>query len=131
MAVRALLDTQVFLWMAAAPEALSADARRVLEASDSELFLSAASVWEISIKSGLGKLKLPEAIDAYVPDRARRLALSHLPISVTHALAVAELPDHHRDPFDRMLVAQARIELLTLVTADAALARYDVDVLRA
>jgi PIN domain nuclease of toxin-antitoxin system len=129
--MKALLDTQVFLWMAADPEALSTDARDAIEAPGAELYLSAAAVWEISIKSALGKLTLPETVATYVRDRLHRLELIPLPISLTHAIEVAGLPPHHRDPFDRMLVAQARSERMVLISADRQLAAYEVEILPA
>ena len=93
-------------------------------------YLSAASAWEIAIKHALGKLPLPEPPPIYVPERMRLSRFEGLAVTHTHALAVASLPPHHRDPFDRILVAQARVEGLALVTADAALEPYDVPMVR-
>jgi PIN domain nuclease of toxin-antitoxin system len=129
--VRFLLDTHVWLWAVSAPERLGDQAREVLTAADNELLLSAASVWEISIKVGLGKLTLPEPPDLFVPGRMARDRITALPVTVTHALAVANLPFVHRDPFDRMLVAQAKTEDLPFLTADPVFLRYDVEVLPA
>jgi len=126
--VRLLLDTHVWLWAVSAPERLGDQAREVLEAADNELLLSAASVWEISIKVGLGKLTLPEPPDRFVPGRMARDRIAALPVTVPHALAVANLPSVHRDPFDRMLVAQAKTEVLPILTADPVFLRYDVEV---
>jgi prevent-host-death family protein len=92
-------------------------------------FLSAASAWEIAIKVGLGKLKLPEPPARYVPARLAEQGMDALPIDHGHALRVAELPDHHADPFDRLLVAQAQLERMTLMTADPQLLAYEVDTL--
>jgi PIN domain nuclease of toxin-antitoxin system len=122
-----LVDTQVFLWMQTAPERLGS-ARPLIEDEGTELFLSAASSWEIAIKWALDKLPLPEPPDRYVPDRMQRSAMTALAVSHHHALAVAELPTHHRDPFDRLLVAQATSEGLPLITADAALRPYDIEI---
>src|SRR5919197_5330170 len=108
--MRILLDTQCWLWMAAAPEKLSAPALSLVQTTDNELFLSAASAWEIGIKYALKKLPLPEPPEQYVPTRLERLRTSPLPIDIPHALRVAGLPPHHRDPFDRLLVAQAQHE---------------------
>ena len=129
--MRILLDTQCWLWMAAAPERLSAHARSLVEASDHELFLSAASVWEIAIKHSLGKLRLPEPPARYVPARLDRLGVTSLPIEQGHALHAATLPRHHRDPFDRILVAQAQLEDLPILTADRVFAAYQVKTIAA
>lgn len=129
--MRVLLDTQIFLWMASAPEALSPTARDIVEADDNEIYLSAVAAWEISIKSALGKLRLPRPPAIYIPDGVRRMGLMPLPIALSHALAAGDLPPHHRDPFDRMLVAQARHEKLALITADEQLAAYEVEIIAA
>ena len=126
-----LVDTQSWLWMVAAPERLSPRARRVLEDSSHTLMLSVASAWEIAIKYGLGKLGLPEPPAAFVPSRLASLQMQVLAIELAHVLRVAALPSHHRDPFDRLLVAQAQIENLTILTADPALRAYDVDLMDA
>ena len=95
------------------------------------LYLSAASAWELAIKHGLGKLSLPDAPEAYVMDRVTRTKTTPLPITLSHALRVADLPAHHRDPFDRLLVAHAQIEKLAILTADRQLAAYDVEIVEA
>ena len=121
--MRLLLDTHVLLWAAGAPQRLPPDARTLMEEPATELVYSAASLWEIAIKNGLGRASF--SVD---PRLLRRNLLEHdyreLPISGAHATAVDLLPAIHRDPFDRILIAQARIEGLTLLTADATLARY-------
>jgi PIN domain nuclease of toxin-antitoxin system len=129
--VRLLLDTQVWLWMLAAPERLSAGGRRLVLSLDHELLLSAASAWEIAIKHALGKLKLPGKPAELVPEWMTRTGVTPLAVLHRHALHVAALPPHHRDPFDRMLVAQAQLEQLAILTADRQFARYDVTVKRA
>jgi PIN domain nuclease of toxin-antitoxin system len=117
--------------MAASPDRFSPRARAIVDTLDHDLFLSAASAWEIAIKHALGKLRLPEPPVRYVPARAERLKTTPLPIEQEHALRVALLPRHHRDPFDRILVAQAQSEGLTILTADPVISRYDVDVIDA
>lgn len=112
--------------MQASPERFSATALRRIEDLENELFLSAASSWEIAIKAALGKLPLPMPPADYVPDRMRSSGVVGLPIEHSHALHVASLPPHHRDPFDRLLIAQAQLERLTLLTADSKIAQYDV-----
>ena len=125
--MKLLLDTHCWLWLESDPDRFRAAVRRRLEDPATELWLSAASVWEMAIKVRLGKLELPERLDRYVPARLRRSAVGSLPVRLEHALEVASLPAHHSDPFDRMLVAQARCERLTLLTADRAFDRYEVD----
>jgi len=112
--------------MESEPERLGHKAVETVESAQTELYLSAASSWEIAIKYALGKLKLPMPPARYVPDRLRRSNIISLPVRSEHALAVADLPLIHRDPFDRMLVAQAVTEKMTLITADSLVARYDV-----
>jgi PIN domain nuclease of toxin-antitoxin system len=124
--VRLLLDTHVFLWLLAEPERLG-DHLAALEDPAHQLFLSAASSWEIAIKAQLGRLDLPDDPKRYVPDRMRAIGAEPLPIQHSHALAVGGLPPLHRDPFDRLLVAQARDLRLRVVTADPQIGRYDVD----
>lgn len=123
--MRLLLDTHVFLWLLAEPERLGQHLASV-EGAGNDLLVSAASSWEIAIKVRLGRLSLPDDPKRYVPDRMRALGAEPLPVEHAHALAVADLPMLHRDPFDRVLVAQARHLELTIVTADADIARYDV-----
>ena len=124
--MRILLDTQCWLWMALAPERFSARSRRLVEARDTILYLSAASAWEVAIKHALGKLRLPEPPVTYVPSRVAALGVQPLAIDQQHALHVATLPPHHRDPFDRLLIAQAQIDDLSIMTADRLIAAYDV-----
>jgi PIN domain nuclease of toxin-antitoxin system len=125
--VRLLVDTHAFLWFAAGDARLSKAARRALEKDDGEWWLSAASVWELSIKSGLGRLTLPAPAAEYIADKVRA-GVRVLSVDWTHAAAVERLPPHHRDPFDRLLVAQAQAERLAIVTGDKMFARYDVRV---
>lgn len=128
--MRALLDTHVWLWMLSEPERLGG-ALALIEDPASRLLLSAASSWEIAIKYALGRLPLPEPPSSYVPDRIRSSGVTPLPVEHAHALAVAELPAHHRDPFDRLLVAQARLEGVPIITADPHLRAYAVDLITA
>jgi PIN domain nuclease of toxin-antitoxin system len=115
--------------MLAAPERLSAGGRERLTAPESELHLSAASAWEIAIKHALGKLRLPVTPAEYLRTRMARTRTIPLPIRHEHALRVGELPLHHRDPFDRILVAQAQLEGLRIMTADGRFSAYDVEIL--
>ena len=129
--MRILLDTQCWLWMLSAPERLSNSSRRLMVDRANRLYLSAASAWEISIKYGLGKLRLPGRPSEVIPDLMSETAVDGLPVLHSHALRVADLPAHHRDPFDRVLVAQAQLEDLPILTADPQLEPYDVEILRA
>lgn len=121
---RYLLDTHTFLWMAGAPERLGAEARERIEAPASELWLSAASVWEMAIKKSLGKLELAGPLAAFLAEQLAATRTSLLDVRAEHALRVETLPWHHRDPFDRLLVAQADFEKLTLLSRDATFDAY-------
>lgn len=123
-----LLDTHVWLWMLSAPERLGR-AAPVLEDARNELLLSAASVWEIAIKASLGRIALPLPASRYVPTRMRRTGVVPVAVEAAHAVAVADLPLLHRDPFDRLLVAQARSLGVPIATADPLVAAYDVAIL--
>jgi PIN domain nuclease of toxin-antitoxin system len=127
--MRFLLDTHVWLWLQLSPEVIESSVLDQLADDSNELLLSAASSWEIAIKYGLGKLPLPEPPDVYVPSAMRHSGTSGLAIEPMHTLAVAKLPPLHRDPFDRLLVVQAQMMDLTLVTADPLVAAYDVTLL--
>ena len=121
--MKLLLDTHVFLWLQTEPERLG-ESLQLVEAERTELLLSAASSWEIAIKYQLGKLPLPEPPDRYVPERIRAIGAQAVAVEHPHALAVATLPALHRDPFDRLLVAQATLLGLTIMTADPSVAQY-------
>lgn len=129
--MRILLDTQCWLWMQVSPERFSPSALIQIENPGNELLLSAASSWEIAIKVGLGKLSLPLPPADYVPDRLMSSGVTGLPVDHSHALHVATLPAHHRDPFDRLLIAQAQLEGLTILTADREFSQYDVQLAEA
>ena len=129
--MKILLDTHCWLWMQVSPERFGTDALRLIKDVENELFLSAASSWEIAIKYALGKLPLPQPPQEYVPSRMSSSGVLALPVQHAHALQVAELPDHHRDPFDRMLIAQAQLERLKLLSADSKLGLYDVEMIAA
>jgi PIN domain nuclease of toxin-antitoxin system len=126
-----LVDTQVWLWMRNAPMRLSARARRILTDERNELLLSAATPWEIAIKVAIGKLRLPCSVEEFVSTRVVATRVTPLPITQLHAIESAGLPPHHRDPFDRVLVAQARLERAPLMSSDDVFHAYDVEVLRA
>ncbi len=128
--MRLLLDTHVFLWLQTEPERVGQHLALV-EDPRTALLVSAVSSWEIAIKHALGRLALPEAPEHYVPARLRAIGAQPIAVEHAHALAVAGLEPLHRDPFDRLLVAQALILDAVILTADAALARYPAPTLLA
>ena len=119
-----LLDTHAFLWWCADARELSKKARKTI--SDEECFISLASLWEIAIKASLGKLKLPSSFDRYIPEQILLNGFTRLEIGFRHISGCAALPWHHRDPFDRLLVAQAMEEGLRIVSRDSVFERYGV-----
>jgi PIN domain nuclease of toxin-antitoxin system len=124
-----LLDTSVFLWSLGAEHKLNHKARDLLSSSAAELYLSAASSWEIALKFALGTLALPNPPSQFVPDAIGLLALRSLNVTHLHSLVAGELPPHHRDPFDRILIAQARMENLVLLTSDRTFLKYEVKII--
>ncbi len=127
--MRVLLDTHVWLWMLIAPERLRS-ARALIEDARVELLLSAASSWEIAIKYTIGRLPLPSPPAHYVPDRIRSSGVVPLAVEHSHTLKVEELPRHHNDPFDRLLVAQAQALGVPLMTADPVFDAYELNLVR-
>jgi len=125
--MRLLFDTHCWLWWLTTPDRLGRDVRSRVENAANGIYLSAASSWEIAIKHALGKLPLPEPPARFVPVRLARDGVLALPIEHAHALHVASLPHHHRDPFDRLLIAQAQLEKMPIVTADPQFQAYDVE----
>jgi PIN domain nuclease of toxin-antitoxin system len=126
--LRILLDTRCWLWLCADPDRFSKRTRERLADPDCKRYLSAA-VWEIVIKHGLGKLPLPVGPRDFVSSRLQLTQTDVLPITTDHPLRGADLPSHRRDPFDRMMMAQALVEDLPLLTADRTLRRYSVELL--
>lgn len=127
--MKILLDTHCWLWWISSPEKMSPNACRQIADKNHAIYLSVASAWEIAIKYSLGKLPLPEPPWEFVPKRLARDAITPLAIEARHALRVAELPRHHRDPFDRLIVAQAIQEGIAIMTVDRQLAPYDADII--
>jgi PIN domain nuclease of toxin-antitoxin system len=129
--VTLLLDAQVIVWWLKGDRRLGRGARRAIEIDAAEVCVSAASLWEIAIKAAVGHLEFDEPFEAAALRVAEYSRFRPLSITVTHALAAGALPLHHRDPFDRMLIAQAQLEELTIVTADAQFQDYEVELLDA
>jgi PIN domain nuclease of toxin-antitoxin system len=121
-----LLDTSIWLWSVGSVEKINRVGRELLADGAQEFYLSAASSWEIGIKAASGKLDLPESPVTYVPKRLADQGIIPLPILHQHALAVYDLPKHHSDPFDRLLIAQAQMEEMVILTADSVFRKYKV-----
>ena len=124
-----LLDTNVLIWLIQGSERLSSTARETILNLENQLYFSAASYWEMSIKLGLGKLQLSKNWQADFVQQSKRNQIVWLNIAMTHCEKVIELPFHHRDPFDRMLIAQAVVNDMALLTPDSHIAKYDLSVL--
>lgn len=126
--MRVLLDTHAFLWWVSDSPRLSRRAREVIADTANTVFFSAVSAWELVIKAKLGKLRVPEDLSGFLTNHLRLNAFEVLPVYLAHALRVAELPDLHRDPFDRLLTAQALVEGMPIVSANPEIHRYPVEV---
>jgi PIN domain nuclease of toxin-antitoxin system len=129
--VKLLLDTHVLLWAASDPEQLTEEARDALEDGEAEALVSVVAAWEIAIKQSLGKLDLPKPAEQWLPEVVRRTGFEIAEVGLGAALRVRALPWHHRDPFDRLLIAQAIEDGYTIVTHDEAFGAYGVPLLRA
>jgi len=123
-----LLDTHAFLWFQAGDDRLSRAARERMESDDAELFLSAASIWEMAIKASLGRLNIPMPVADYVTEKLQD-GFRMLSIEWEHAAAVQKLPFHHRDPFDRLLIAQAAAERMPIITGDPIFRAYGANII--
>ena len=129
--MKLLLDTHVLLWAATSPDRLRDDARAAIEDGSSDVFVSAVTAWEIAIKQSLAKLELARPAELWLPEVIQRSGFQSVAVDQAAALRVRALPWHHRDPFDRLLIAQALEEGLTIVTRDAQFSAYGVAVLAA
>jgi PIN domain nuclease of toxin-antitoxin system len=125
--VRVLLDTHAFLWATTGSERLSGRARDLVADPGQELLLSAASAYEIAVKAARGRLELPEEVAVYLATRMATFGLRPLAVTLEHAVEAAALPRIHADPWDRIIVAQARAEAIPILTADPMVRRYDVE----
>lgn len=122
--MKCLLDTHAFIWLITDDGRLSVKAKSAILDSRTTLYLSSASIWEMMIKSSLGKLKLPGHTESFIQKQLEATQIQELPITFKHALHLQNLPNHHKDPFDRMLVAQALAEKLTILTIDPLISQY-------
>ena len=122
-----LLDTHAFLWFVADDRRLSDSARDLIEAEESQPFLSIASLWEMAIKVSLGKLRFEQPYELFIPQQLAINGIGILTLSLEHTAAISSLPFHHRDPFDRVIAVQAKIEKMCVVSADAAFDAYGVE----
>ncbi len=129
--MKVLLDTHIFLWWVSDNPRLGKEARNIISNIDNQLFLSAASGWEIAIKAGLGKLEVADDICSFMFEQMRLNAVTELPVLMNHALHVATLPNLHRDPFDRLLIAQAQLERIPILTGDEQFGAYSVEIMEA
>jgi PIN domain nuclease of toxin-antitoxin system len=127
--MKLLLDTHAMLWTFAEPHKLPPKARAAIEDTRNEVWISSATTWEVTIKHGLGRMPLPTSPEIYLSSRIDHYGFKEMPISIAHTLAVGGLPHHHSDPFDRILVAQAQVEGLTIVSVDPQIAKYRVHLL--
>jgi PIN domain nuclease of toxin-antitoxin system len=125
--VKALLDTHTFLWWNMDDEQLSTQVRDIIADGQNEIYFSAASSWEITIKTAKGRLALPEEPAAYISKRMKLHNFQPLPIQISHTTHIHRLPLHHDDPFDRLLIAQAQMEDIPILTLDAAIKKYKVE----
>jgi PIN domain nuclease of toxin-antitoxin system len=127
--MKVLLDTHTFLWWITDDNRLSSSAREIITNGGNELFLSAATGWEIAIKAQLGRIKLPKEPHSFIAEQLRLNSIQSLPIQMSHALHIYSLPKHHRDPFDRMIIAQAQLEDLPILTMDPQIPKYQIKVI--
>ena len=123
-----LLDTHAFLWWIGDDPALSEKARAIISAGENKIYLSAVSVWEIAIKSRLGRLEMTEGLEAFMDRHIRENSFQPLPVTLTHSAKVLSLSNHHRDPFDQMLVAQSMVEEMPIISIDKMIGTYEVKV---
>lgn len=127
--MKVLLDTHTFLWWITDDQRLSTKARTIISNGDNELFLSAATGWEIAIKAQLGRIRLTDKPEPFIAEQLSLNGIQSLPIHMSHALHVYNLPNHHRDPFDRMIIAQAQLEDLPILTMDSEIKKYGIRII--
>lgn len=126
--MRYLLDTHAFLWFVLDDKRISTKAKSIIEDSKNEIYFSAASAWEMSIKTKLGRLKLGGNLEAFIIEQLTANSFGPLTITITHALYTEKLPQIHKDPFDRMMISQSKLENLVLITGDKKIREYKVPI---
>jgi PIN domain nuclease of toxin-antitoxin system len=126
--VKYLLDTHAFLWWIGDDPSLSDKARKIIADSSNEIYLSSVSIWEIAIKSRTGRLEFSGDLESFVDQQILKNSFQPLPITLAHAARIKKLPNHHRDPFDQMLVAQGAVEGMPLISIDKKIKSYDIEV---
>lgn len=124
-----LMDTHIVLWMSLADKSLSKSIKKVIETEENEIFMSMASIWELGIKISLKKLVLPFPLKDFIQDEIIDNGFGLLPIKKEHIFSLETLPFHHRDPFDRLLISQAKVEAYTVLTADKIFKKYKIPTL--
>ena len=127
--MKVLLDTHTFLWWITDDPKLSLRVRGIISDGENEIFISAATGWEIAIKSQIGRLKLPDEPQRFILEQMKINGMKSLPIEMRHALHVSTLPTYHQDPFDRILIAQAQMEDLPVLSADPEIGKYEVTII--
>ncbi len=127
--MRVLIDTHIFLWFVEGLRLRQNAINFLQDTFNNEIFVSHVTAWEIAIKYGVGKLNLPNTPEIWFPDRIRRTGFLHLPIEMSHTLSVHNLPPHHKDPFDRLLISQSNAENLPIITEDPRFQAYQVKIL--
>lgn len=127
--MKLLLDTHVFLWLRNEPEKISKTVLDAYQKNENSVFLSLVSIWEMQIKQQLGKLQLAVSLTDIIKEQCENNDLRMVPIDLQHILGVEKLPFHHKDPFDRLLISQAKIEKLILVSSDSRFAQYNINLL--
>ncbi|MCJ7784306.1 MAG: type II toxin-antitoxin system VapC family toxin [Desulfobacterales bacterium] len=127
--MKVLLDTHTFLWWITDDPKLSLRVRGIISDGENEIFISAATGWEIAIKSQIGRLKLPDEPQRFILEQLKINGMKRLPIEMRHALHVSTLPAYHQDPFDRILIAQAQMEDLPVLSADPEIGKYEVTII--
>jgi len=127
--MRALLDTNSFLWFISGSSRLSSDACDFISDMDNDLLISIASLWETAIKAGIGKLELLRPFEQLIPDEIRKHEINILPISLNHLYEMMKLEFHHRDPFDRIIIAQGIAEDLPVITSDGIFRKYSIEII--
>jgi PIN domain nuclease of toxin-antitoxin system len=126
--MRYLLDTHAFLWFISDDSRLSRKATSIIRKAENEIFLSTVSVWEIAIKTQLGRLQIEEDVDVFILSELEKNTFLALPITIPHAAYITKLPDIHKDPFDRMLIAQSTVENMALISGDQSIRKYSLEI---